>query len=147
MKENLSTDKQRKNNDGRARRLANLKPFPRGTSGNPAGRPKMLTLSEAFRRQLSQPVPNDEQGRTFAEMIAAEMCARALAGDVAAAKELADRTEGRPKQAIDVDMNIADWRAMARNAGLNEQDVIREAQQLIESDSDSSGARTNSTPS
>lgn len=136
----LSIDKQRKNSGRRNPGIANLKPFPKGTSGNPAGRPKSLTLSEAFRRQLSQPVPDDKQGRTFAEVIAAEMCARAFAGDVAAAKELADRTEGKPKQAIDVDMSVSDWRAMARSHGLNEEDVIREAKQLIESDSDSSGA-------
>ena len=33
-------EKQRKNSDGKAKRLANLKPFPKGQSGNPKGRPK-----------------------------------------------------------------------------------------------------------
>jgi hypothetical protein len=133
-----TTDKQRESTEGRKRRLANLKPFQKGVSGNPAGRPKSLTLSEAFRRQLSQPVPGDEQGRTFAELIAVEMCQRAMTGDVAAAKEIADRTEGKPRQSVDVDMSIADWRAMARQNGIDEHDVIREAQRLIESVTDSS---------
>ena len=47
------TDKQRENSDARARRLANLKPFPKGVSGNPAVRPKSITLSEALRRELA----------------------------------------------------------------------------------------------
>jgi hypothetical protein len=134
-----STDQQRKNSDGRKRRLANLRPFPKGRSGNPAGRPKSLTLSEAFRRQLSQPVPNDEHGRTFAEVVAERMCLAAAGGDVGAAREIADRTEGKARQAISMDMNVTDWRQMAQASGLNEQDVLREAQRLIESATDSSG--------
>jgi hypothetical protein len=138
MTQKLSTDKQRESNEARKRRLANLKPFKKGVSGNPNGRPKSLTLSEAFRRQLSQPVPGDEQGRTFAEVIAARLCYEAARGDVGAAREIADRTEGKPKQALDLDLKVTDWRAMARQNGIDEHDVIREAQRLIESVTDSS---------
>jgi hypothetical protein len=134
-----ATDKQRGTSDARKRSLANLTPFPKGTSGNPAGRPKSITLSEAFRRQLSQPVPNDPHGRTFAEVIALRVCVAAAQGDVSAARELGDRTEGKPKQSVDVDMSVSDWRQVAQAHGLNEQDVIREAQRLIESATDSSG--------
>ena len=116
--------------------------FQPGQSGNPKGRPKSITLSEAYRHQLAQPVPKDREGRTYAEVIAALMCQRATQGDVAAAKEICDRVEGRAPQKIDVDMNVMNWREMARQHGLSEQDVIREAQRLIESESaaDSSGA-------
>ena len=136
------TDKQRKNSEGRARRQANLKPFPKGVSGNPKGRPKSITLSEAYRHQLAQPVPNDPEGRTVAEVIARLMCVRAAQGDVAAAKEICDRVEGKARQALDVDMKITSWRELARTHGLSEQDVLREAQRLIESEStfDSSDA-------
>jgi hypothetical protein len=113
--------------------------FKPGQSGNPAGRPKSITLSESFRRQLSQVVPNDPHGRTFAEVIALRVCVAAAQGDVSAARELGDRTEGKARQAIDVDMSVSDWRQVAAAHGLNEQDVLREAQRLIESAIDSSG--------
>jgi hypothetical protein len=61
-----STDQQRANSDGDKKRLANLKPFKPGQSGNPKGRPKSITLSEAYRRELAKPDPADEHGRTFA---------------------------------------------------------------------------------
>jgi hypothetical protein len=134
-----ATEKQRKSSETRKRSLANLKPFEKGQSGNPAGRPKSITLSEAYRRQLSQPFPDDSQGRTYAEVIAERACLAASGGDVGAAREIADRTEGKPKQAIDVDMSVSDWRAVAQASGLSEDDVIREAQRLIESATDSSG--------
>ena len=128
----MSTDKHRESSEGADKRLSNLKPFKPGQSGNPAGRPKSITLSEAFRRQLSQPMPDDPEGRTFAEVIAERMCVAASGGDVSAAREIADRTEGKPRQSVDVDMSVSDWRAVAQAHGLNEQDVLREAQRLIE---------------
>jgi len=131
----MSIEKQRENTgrDDKGRFAAgNPNGFQPGQSGNPAGRPKSLTLSEAFRRQLSQPVPNDPHGRTFAEVIAERMCVAASGGDVSAAREIADRVEGKPKQSVNLDMNVNDWRAVAQAHGLNEQDVLREAQRLIE---------------
>jgi hypothetical protein len=108
--------------------------FQPGESGNPKGRPKSITLSEAYRRQLAQPVPKDSQGRTYAEVIAELMCKRATQGDVAAAREVADRVEGKARQALDVDMKVTDWREMARTHGLNVQDVIDQARLIIESE-------------
>ncbi len=128
---NHSTDKQRKSNESRARQLANLKPFPKGVSGNPAGRPKSITLSEALRIELAKALPNDTHERTFAEVIAQSLVRAAATGNILAAKEIADRTEGRPRQSVDVDMNVTDWRELARQNGLSEIDVISEAQRLI----------------
>ncbi len=114
--------------------------FKPGASGNPKGRPKLTLLSEAIRAQLAVTVPNADE-RTYAEVIAEKLCTEAAAGNVNAAREIADRTEGRAKQAIDVDLSIFDWRELARAHGLNEQDVIREAQRLIaESVADSGDA-------
>jgi len=127
-------DKQRKNSEGRARRQANLKPFPKGVSGNPAGRPKSITLSEALRLQLAEVMPEADE-RTYAEEIARVLCADAAKGNVMAAREIADRTEGKPKQALDIDMSVRDWREMARANGIDKKDVFREAQRLIESES------------
>jgi hypothetical protein len=140
-----ATDKQTENKraDGKFAPGNKLgRKFEPGQSGNPAGRPKSITLSEAYRYHLAQPVPKDPQGRTYAEVIAELMCQRATQGDVAAAKELADRVDGRARQALDVDMKVTDWREMARAHGLNFEDIIREAQRLIESEpaTDSSDA-------
>ncbi len=101
----ITTDKQTDNSDGRALRLANLKPFKKGQSGNPKGRPKSLTLSEAYRRELAKIDPADPQQRTFAEMLAERTVSKAKGGDVAALKELTDRAEGKAKQTIAFTLN------------------------------------------
>jgi hypothetical protein len=88
-------------NDGK--RLANLKPFPKGVSGNPGGRPKMARLSQACRNVLGQPFPGDPGGRTYAEKIASVLAEKAAEGDIRAAQELADRAEGRARQSIEIE--------------------------------------------
>ena len=104
--------------------------FQPGASGNPKGRPKLTLLTEAIRAQLAVGAPDADE-RTYAEVIAEKLCTEAAAGNVLAAREIADRTEGRPKQAIDVDLSVMDWREVARTHGLSEQDVINEARRLI----------------
>ena len=52
-------------------------------------------ISEALIKIANSKVPNDPRGRTFAELLAEGMFLRALGGDVQAAKEIADRIEGR----------------------------------------------------
>ncbi len=118
----------------------NLKPFKKGEDErrNTLGRPKKTLLSEAIREQIALTMPGaDEQ--TFAEAIAKTLIDLAVAGDVAAIREVADRTEGKPQQAIDVDLRAMDWRTLAQTNGVTEQDVINEAKLLIESANDSSG--------
>lgn len=95
-----STDKQRENSEAEARRLANLKPFQPGQSGNPKGRPKSITMSEAYRRELAKVDESDPQGRTRAEVLAEQIIIKAKGGDVAAIREITDRTEGKPKQTV-----------------------------------------------
>lgn len=72
-------------------------------SPNPGGRPKTAPLSQACRELLAQPVPNDPEDRTYAEAIAQTLAEKALAGDIRAAQEIADRAEGRPRQSIEVE--------------------------------------------
>jgi len=75
--------------------------WKKGQSGNPSGRPKSKTLSDAYRNKLEEPVPNDSEGRTWAELIAEAQVRDAVRGNVQAAREIADRTEGRARQAIE----------------------------------------------
>jgi hypothetical protein len=113
--------------------------FEKGQSGNPSGRPKLTRLTEALREQIAAINPNAPE-QTIAEQIAQTLIKLAIAGDVQAIREIGDRTEGKPKQAIDLDMSVSDWRTTAKNYGVSEQDVINEARLLIEqSDIDSSG--------
>jgi hypothetical protein len=75
--------------------------FKKGQSGNPSGRPKSKLLSDAYKNKLEELVPNDAEGRTWAELIAEGQVRDAVKGNVQAAREIADRTEGRARQAIE----------------------------------------------
>lgn len=75
--------------------------WKKGQSGNPSGRPKSKMLSDAYRSKLEESVPNDPEGRTWAELIAEAQVRDAVRGNVQAAREIADRTEGRARQAIE----------------------------------------------
>src|SRR5271163_882596 len=75
--------------------------WKKGQSGNPSGRPKCKTLSNAYRNKLEEAVPNDPEGRTWAELIAEAQVRDAVRGNVQAAREIADRTEGRARQSIE----------------------------------------------
>ena len=75
--------------------------WKKGQSGNPGGRPKSKTLSDAYKYKLEEPVSNDPEGRTWAELIAEAQVRDAVRGNVQAAREIADRTEGKARQAIE----------------------------------------------
>jgi len=105
--------------------------FRKGRSGNPAGRPKSITLSEAYRRELAKVDPEDPDGRTHAEVLAGRMIDRAKAGDVAALKEIADRVEGRAKQTVSLSYDRRERieravETMIREAGADGDEISRE---------------------
>jgi hypothetical protein len=79
------------------------KGFIPGQSGNPGGRPKgSVKVSSCYERALARPFPGDQQGRTYAQVIADRTVELAAEGRIDAIKEITDRTEGRSKQTIDV---------------------------------------------
>jgi hypothetical protein len=105
-------DKQRQRNPngrgpGRRFEKGNVYGWKPGQSGNSTGRPKCITLSEAYRKALAQIDESDPEKRTFAEVIAARQV-RVAAGltselSINAAREIADRTEGKARQAVKLD--------------------------------------------
>ena len=80
--------------------------FRPGQSGNPGGRPKTAPLSRACRDLLARTIPSDPKGRTYAEAIAEALAEKAVAGDIRAAQELADRAEGRARQSIEIEHTL-----------------------------------------
>lgn len=80
----------------------NLHAWQHGQSGNPVGRPKLITLSEAYRRKLAEIDASDPERRTYAQLIADHLVrlAAGLAGSgkasAIAAQEIAAELKERP---------------------------------------------------
>jgi hypothetical protein len=73
------------------------KPFKKGQSGNPKGRPKLPDLKDAIAKVLSE----EKDGITALDAILSALRAKAAKGDVRAAQELLDRGFGKSKQSVD----------------------------------------------
>ena len=71
--------------------------FKPGQSGNPGGRPKLL--SGAYKAMLAEVNPKDPEGRTNAELIAMFARVEAFKGDIGAMREIRSATEGDKTQA------------------------------------------------
>lgn len=81
--------------------------YPKGVSGNVQGRTKYAVASQAARALLASPIPDDPEGRLFAEGICHQLAWMALAGDLGAAQELFNRAEGHAPQAIEVSPGVS----------------------------------------
>lgn len=79
--------------------LATLKPFKKGVSGNPAGRPiGSCSLTTLLKEHLQQ---IDKRGkRRYDELLIQAITKRALKGDMRAVELIFDRTEGRTTETI-----------------------------------------------
>jgi Family of unknown function (DUF5681) len=74
-------------------------------SPNPGGRPKSRLLSNALTAKLAEVKPDDAEGRTYAQVIAAnlvELAAGKSRSAVVAAAQILDRIEGKPTQQLHV---------------------------------------------
>jgi hypothetical protein len=79
----------------------------KGVSGNPAGRPKNEPLlSPELRRQLGKPCPSDPQGRVWLVVLAERILELVAKGNPAAIKELFERTEGKVRENIQLDIQL-----------------------------------------
>lgn len=87
---------------GRASSNRNLRPWPPGQSGNPAGRPPGPDcLTDCLRELAGQPSTG---GQTHAQRLAVVLWRKAEAGDLRAAALILDRLDGRPAQAARVEL-------------------------------------------
>ena len=86
------------------RSIKNLKPFKKGQSGNPNGRPKKLP---GINQLLAEVLGDDTGGVVEAKKILIALSKRALKGDVRAAEIILDRAYGKPKQSVDVGMQLS----------------------------------------
>ena len=78
------------------------KPFPKGKSGNPNGRPKKgETMTDALRLLADVKIKDDKGNAvSFKEAIAKKLYFLAVNGDIAAIKYIFDRIDGFPTQAV-----------------------------------------------
>lgn len=72
------------------------RPFQKGQSGNPSGRPKSKPFRDALNRIIKESGDDDEA----LNIVARALYNKARDGDVAALKEFADRFDGKVPQAI-----------------------------------------------
>ena len=75
--------------------------FRKGQSGNPGGRPKQRKFRETLSLALSETDP--QTGQPKLRRIADNLVDAAMKGESWAIKEVADRTDGKAVQAIDMD--------------------------------------------
>ncbi|MCA6513907.1 MAG: hypothetical protein IM569_13715 [Chitinophagaceae bacterium] len=81
------------------RNTKGLKPFPKGKSGNPNGRPKKLPALDVL---MAEVLGEEKDGMSAAKAILAKLRQKAAAGDVRAAEILLDRAYGKAKQSLEV---------------------------------------------
>lgn len=84
---------------GRKATIENLKPFPKGVSGNPKGRPKKLPELDKL---LADVLGEEKDGVTAADAILRKLRAMAAQGNIRAAEILLDRAYGKSKHTMDL---------------------------------------------
>jgi hypothetical protein len=81
----------------------NLKPFKKGQSGNPKGRPKKLPSIDKL---MIEVLGDEDNDNSEAKAILEALVTRAKKGDTRAAEILLDRGWGKSKQPIETDGEI-----------------------------------------
>ena len=77
------------------------RPFRKGQSGNPKGRPRSETcLTSLLRKEIEKLCPSDKQGRTWKELIVLATMKLAMEGNAAALREVWERNDGKIHQPV-----------------------------------------------
>lgn len=79
------------------------KPFVKGQSGNPKGKPKKLPHLDKL---LAEVLGEEKDGMTAAEAILKALRVKATKGDIRAAEVLLDRGYGKVKETIDLTSKV-----------------------------------------
>jgi hypothetical protein len=97
----------------------NLKPFPKGVSGNPKGYPKGLknrsTIAKKWlevEQDLKNPLTSEVERMSQEDLMTLALIKRAREGDVNAYKALMDSGYGAPLQQIEqknIESNLPEW--------------------------------------
>jgi hypothetical protein len=87
------------NTGTRQRCLENLRPWPKGVSGNPAGRPKDTLLSQERCKFLVGRLSAEEYDR-LVTVIVKKVFTRSVSGDLRASVEICNRIEGRKRKIV-----------------------------------------------
>jgi hypothetical protein len=82
--------------------IPNSKPFKKGQSGNPNGRPKKLPEIDKL---LADVLGEEKDGVSAADAILRKLRAMAAQGNIRAAEILLDRAYGKAKQSTDITLN------------------------------------------
>ena len=99
-KEQITDNTEKKQRAGMERRLANLKPFKPGQSGNPKGKPKGSTsIISAIKRKLLETPPNEK--RNYLEILTTKILKKALVdGSGPMIKLIWNYVDGLPTQTV-----------------------------------------------
>ncbi len=125
----------------------NLQLWQPGDVPNPAGKPKgALDVKKRLIKMLENIAPdkvqNSEAIAAFGEGIskitnldavnARLLYSAIVLGESWAVKEVFDRIAGKPTQSIDMDVSVQDWRAIAADAGLTEEEFLYETKLFVD---------------
>jgi hypothetical protein len=77
-------------------------PFVKGQSGNPGGNPGGKHGEKIFRNALLASLKKTDGDAEKIQRVTDKLVANAINGDTTAIREIADRLDGKPAQAIDV---------------------------------------------
>jgi len=124
----------------------NLQMFKEGDVPNPNGKPKgAIDIKNRLARMLENIAPDKVQNtkeisgfcdgmsnikNTDALNARLLYCAIVL-GESWAVKEIFDRIAGKAPQAIGIDVSVQDWRAIAADAGLTEEEFLYETKLFV----------------
>ncbi len=125
----------------------NLQMFKEGDVPNPNGRPVgALDVKNRLAKMLENIAPDKIQNAksitdfcegiskiTNLDAVNARLLYCAIVeGESWAVKEIFDRIAGKPTQAIDLDVSVQDWRAIAADAGLTEEEFLYETKLFVD---------------
>lgn len=112
----------------------NLKPWPKGVSGNPAGKAKGVRNRSTIVRELLEAKATDGQGGSIAEQLVRAMIVKANKGDVPAFRELMDSAYGKVKDEAEASITYTMMPTLKIGGKPMEFNVGKPAAKLVDED-------------